>query len=1523
MNLRKLSTLKVAVFLLLGFSLFFNAAVKGQMRQVYLDTVVGNEVHNFSLYSPSEGYVAFRDWIGYTSDSCRTFTKKYITNSNVNYNGYSVNLTFGFEIIGVKAFNQNTFIAYGDYGLVPAILYTTNGGTTYTLIFHSQFAVVPNSTVRDMVFPQNGTTGYAVDFDRILKTTNGGLSWSVIRVDPNSFFNHIESIDDNNLIVMSTEYASNKLLKTNDGGTTWQNVSLPNLPGGKFYYACFLTPSIGWVNMYDNNQNLFLYKTTNGGTTWTLLNDIVATPFACSKMKFVDINTGYALQGFTVLKTLDGGVIWEPLPRDNNYSYLGFGHNDLQLITNNQLWVGGGHGFIELSTNGGGTPLPKAYFKIDTTGVNLTNTVNLLDFSRPGYNYQWYVNNVLVSTNYSTSYTHNWLSLHDSIKLVVKSGILTDTLLRIQNFYLPNFAVLSSFFPVAGSTGTLIMLTGSGFSGVTNVKFGVVSASTFTILNSTTIAAIVANGATGSVTITDYHGSSSQPNFTYFPPPGSQPPALISLSPESGPIGTTLTINGNNFGATPADNNIFFGAVKGNIISASPSQIVCTVPAGANFEPISILNQSTHLSGQSFKPFNVTFADSTNFTTHSFTEAYTIDLGISTYTKWAIGKDLDNDGKPDIITITEHFGTDSVSIYRNTTTGSNFSFEPKLNLGAAPYLGSNRLVVGDIDNDGKPDIVSPSIITANPVVFRNTSVPGLVSFDTQFDIPLGGGTMDIAIADLDNDGKNDIITAGYSNSLVNVTRNTSTPGFLSFGKTDTLTSFGHATNVAVGDLDGDGKKDIVALSSTTGPPSSSAFSYFKNVSTTGNILFAPKVDIILGAQGIEIYLVDYDNDGKLDVVIIGGNNYNLIYRNISSPGTIAFAPVDTISTNNTGHSGNMSNLNGDMKPDLMWGSFYNPYLSVIDNVSTPGSILNNNPIGLINDYVTSVNTADFDLDGKIDIVSTVATNIDQYIKILRNNVGVPIELNTCGGGAANAFSDAGGTTFQWQQAGLTGVFVNINDNGNFSGTQTSTLHINNIPVAWNQNKYRCIIDNHLYSSTYLLKVKPVVLPLVTISNPNTTICFNTPVTFKATLSAGSGINTDFVWLINGAYAANGPSNTFTTVVLVNNDKVTCVAVDYDSCNNIHLDTSNVIAMTVYGSPNALTINASATSICSGTSVTFTATSVLPGVSSVYEWRVNGIAVAGATTPIFTTSTLHNNDVVYCIQWMTPTCGAYSGSIAITVNISAVTPSVNISISNSSICPGALAAFTASTTNGGSLPIYQWKVNGVNAGTNSSLFSSSTLSNNDQISCVLTSNIPCATTNTATSNNISISVIPVVNNSISISGNTTVIRGATTSILSLITNGGTNPVYLWQDSTASHSWLPISGATASSLSYSPSLTGDRLRCLLTSNALCSSATPTISNILKFTVDTVVRSITGKIVFYPNPATTKLTIDSLLLTRAWQTATIIASNGSQTNITQNISGQTKVVLNIAQLPEGLYIAILTNKDGETAYFKFVKI
>src|SRR5258708_35501598 len=82
--------------LFIVFLLFFSGwllPAQAQFHQIHIEPDFDNAVR-LSFFAPSQGFVAFDKYIGFTTDSGRTFTQKTITTSNVDYNGYSVNLTF-------------------------------------------------------------------------------------------------------------------------------------------------------------------------------------------------------------------------------------------------------------------------------------------------------------------------------------------------------------------------------------------------------------------------------------------------------------------------------------------------------------------------------------------------------------------------------------------------------------------------------------------------------------------------------------------------------------------------------------------------------------------------------------------------------------------------------------------------------------------------------------------------------------------------------------------------------------------------------------------------------------------------------------------------------------------------------------------------------------------------------------------------------------------------------------------------------------------------------------------------------------------------------------------------------------------------------------------------------------------------------------------------------------------------------------------------------------------------------------
>jgi gliding motility-associated-like protein len=92
------------------------------------------------------------------------------------------------------------------------------------------------------------------------------------------------------------------------------------------------------------------------------------------------------------------------------------------------------------------------------------------------------------------------------------------------------------------------------------------------------------------------------------------------------------------------------------------------------------------------------------------------------------------------------------------------------------------------------------------------------------------------------------------------------------------------------------------------------------------------------------------------------------------------------------------------------------------------------------------------------------------------------------------------------------------------------------------------------------------------------------------------------------------------------------------------------------------------------------------------------------------------------------------------------PSVTIAASVNDVCAGTSVTFIATPVNGGNAPIYQWQVNGQDAGTNSTSFTSSALADGDNVTCMMTSSIACSIPATVTSNALTMTIetLPIVN-----------------------------------------------------------------------------------------------------------------------------------------------------------------------------------
>ncbi len=248
-------------------------------------------------------------------------------------------------------------------------------------------------------------------------------------------------------------------------------------------------------------------------------------------------------------------------------------------------------------------------------------------------------------------------------------------------------------------------------------------------------------------------------------------------------------------------------------------------------------------------------------------------------------------------------------------------------------------------------------------------------------------------------------------------------------------------------------------------------------------------------------------------------------------------------------------------------------------------------------------------------------------------------------------------------------------------------------------------------------------------------------------------------------------------------------------------------------------------ICPGQTTTFTALGVNTGTSPVYQWQVNGANV-GTNSNTYSSSTLSAGQVVSCIMTSNlpgaTNNPATSNSITITI-ATPVTPAVAIAITNGSnpTCPGIGVTFTATPTSGGTTPSYQWKVNGTNVGTNSNTYSTTTLTNGQVVTCVLTSSIACVTSPTATSNSIAMSVTAASSPSVTIaqtSGSNPLCAGESAIFTATVTNGN-SPSYQW---TVNGSNVGTNSPTYSTSSLT---NGQVISCSVTSTNSC----PTVATL----------------------------------------------------------------------------------------------
>lgn len=755
-----------------------------------------------------------------------------------------------------------------------------------------------------------------------------------------------------------------------------------------------------------------------------------------------------------------------------------------------------------------------------------------------------------------------------------------------------------------------------------------------------------------------------------------QKPEIFSVNRISGPAGSSVVISGSGFSTNSANLDVRFGGASGNILVAKENLIEVRVPVGSTYETVSVTNLGSGLTGYSKRPFLLSYGGE-EFDETAMSNPWNFQSDNDLYDLCAC--DFDNDGKNDVATANRE--SNIINLFHNTSSLGAISFS-KIPL----LVNANTVNIGcrDLNGDGKADIVLSRTGNVGDRIYwsKNTSTPGNISFETpQFELVNGNIARRIAIEDLDKDGLPEIIVTNQANNTVSILKNSSSGSnidfepFQAFQVIDPDFPDLNTAGLDVGDFNGDGFPEIVIL-----PFLQSNVYILPNRSRIGQLVLGNTKRIRVPGNLVNVAIGDVNFDNKADIVVTKLIDAEVsILLNNFQPGTppdndndIDFFDEVTYSVNTRPWGLDLGDINGDGKVDIAVASIDETQkrVSILENKSTNAGLVFDTKFVNTPELTRNIRLADFNGDSKPDIA---LTSIESFkITILRNlNCYVPSifpnePISVCEGREIELIATPSpGATFEWvrYEGGNVDMAFPPQNEPRFTDTPPSGNYEYRVTATTENGN--CSRESDPVS----VEVDPGTNPdAPTIVEP-ASACEGSTITLTVDNAQSTG---SYIWGKPDGTTSTGSQLTLSNTQLEDAGRYTLSYTATDGCESAK-DTAFVEVIAI----PTIEIIAEQEIFCDGNTSELRVTND-PNYS--YLWRLDDVAIPGATS--FNYEAPSSGD--YKVEVITPgNCNVVSEP----VTLLAATPPVSSFDAPQSSCIGTEITFTNTTTSEDGVPVY--------------------------------------------------------------------------------------------------------------------------------------------------------------------------------------------------------------------------------------------